>query len=80
MKESPQIPLSQNSKLTKEKGHWYVAIREFAICFSHHVHLIGKEAKSPYSANSVSLVAQMVKNPPTMQETRIWFLGQEDPL
>ena len=27
-----------------------------------------------------SLVAQLVKNPPTMQETQIWFLGQEDPL
>ena len=27
-----------------------------------------------------SLVAQMVKNPPTMKETWIQFLGQEDPL
>ena len=27
-----------------------------------------------------SLVAQMVKNPPAMQETQVWFLGQEDPL
>ena len=27
-----------------------------------------------------SLVAQMVKNLPTMQETRVWFLGCEDPL
>ena len=27
-----------------------------------------------------SLVAQMVKNPPAMQETRIQSLGQEDPL
>ena len=26
------------------------------------------------------LVAQLVKNPPAMQETLIWFLGQEDPL
>ena len=25
-------------------------------------------------------VAQMVKNLPTMQETQVWFLGQEDPL
>ena len=25
-------------------------------------------------------VAQMVKNPPAMQETQFWFLGQEDPL
>ena len=27
-----------------------------------------------------SLVAQLVKNPPAMQETLVWFLGQEDPL
>ena len=27
-----------------------------------------------------SLVAQMVKNLPAMQETRLWYLGQEDPL
>ena len=26
-----------------------------------------------------SLVAQLVKNLPTMQETWVWFLGQEDP-
>ena len=28
----------------------------------------------------VSLVAQLVKNPPTIQETRVRFLGWEDPL
>ena len=28
----------------------------------------------------VSLVAQLVKNPPAMQETPLRFLGQEDPL
>ena len=27
-----------------------------------------------------ALVAQLVKNPPAMQETHVWFLGQEDPL
>ena len=27
-----------------------------------------------------SLVAEMVKNPPAMQETQVWFLGWEDPL
>ena len=25
-------------------------------------------------------MAQLVKNPPAMQETPVWFLGQEDPL
>ena len=27
-----------------------------------------------------SLVAQLVKNLPAVQETRVWLLGQEDPL
>ena len=27
-----------------------------------------------------SLIAQLVKNPPTMQETLVRFLGREDPL
>ena len=27
-----------------------------------------------------SLVAEAVKNPPTMRETRVWSLGREDPL
>ena len=27
-----------------------------------------------------SLIAQLVKNPPAMQETLVWFLGCEDPL
>ena len=27
-----------------------------------------------------SLVAQMVKNPPAVQETQVWSLGREDPL
>ena len=29
---------------------------------------------------SASLVAQLVKNPPVMQETPVQFLGWEDPL
>ena len=26
------------------------------------------------------LIAQLVRNPPAVQETLVWFLGQEDPL
>ena len=29
---------------------------------------------------ALSLVAQLVKNPPAMQETPVWILGGEDPL
>ena len=32
------------------------------------------------SNNGDSPVAQLVKNPPAMQETPVWFLGREDPL
>ena len=30
--------------------------------------------------NMASLVAQLVKNLPAIQETRVWFLSWEDPL
>ena len=33
-----------------------------------------------FSQNQTSLVAQTVKRLPAMQETRVWFLGWEDPL
>ena len=33
-----------------------------------------------YVSKWASLIAQLVKNPPAMQETLVQFLGQEDPL
>ena len=33
-----------------------------------------------FSFNYAFLVAQMVKNPPAIQDTQVQFLGQEDPL
>ena len=33
-----------------------------------------------YSPQKASLIVQLVKNPPAMQETLIQFLGWEDPL
>jgi len=38
----------------------------FWLCYSIYIRL--------------SLIAQLVKNPPAMQETPVQFLGQEDPL
>jgi len=35
---------------------------------------------SMYAHRRASLMAQMVKNPPAMQETQIRYLGREDPL
>ena len=36
--------------------------------------------KLSLSKDEASLIAQLVKNPPAMQETPVRFLGQEDPL
>ena len=33
-----------------------------------------------HNITGASLIAQLVKNPPAMQETLVRFLGQEDPL
>ena len=33
-----------------------------------------------FSSSRASLIAQLVKNPPAMQETWVWSLGWEDPL
>ena len=43
-------------------------------------HVNGLVPQISNEPNLVSLVAQMVKNLPTMQETRVRLLGREDPL
>ena len=40
----------------------------------------GEGISYPLQYSWASLVAQLVKNPPVMQETLVLFLGQEDPL
>ena len=45
------------------------------------IHQVCGAVIAPYCDLSVaSLVAQLVKNPPAMQETPVRFLGWEDPL
>ena len=50
------------------------------------VHPCGSERSTgegigyPFQYSWPSLVAQLVKNPPAMQETLVQFLGREDPL
>ena len=39
----------------------------------------GEGIGSPFQYSWASLVAQLVKNPPAVQETLVWFLGQEFP-
>ena len=40
----------------------------------------GEGLSSPLQYSWVSLVAQLVTNPPAMRETWVWSLGWEDPL
>ena len=40
----------------------------------------GRVIKDIYWKFWASLIAQLVKNPPAVQETPVWFLDQEDPL
>ena len=55
---------------------WKVAVAmcNFSQCRRCHITVI---LLSPFQA---SLVAQMVKNLPAIQETKVWSLGWEDPL
>ena len=43
-------------------------------------HQTGRGIQGSYSCERASLVAQTVKNPPTMRETWVRSLGWEDPL
>ena len=38
-----------------------------------------KKFRQGFIGTPASLIAQLVKNPPAMQETLVQFLGQEDP-
>ena len=42
--------------------------------------MLWTEYLSPLNSHRASLVVQLVKNPPAMQETLVRFLGWEDPL
>ena len=50
--------------------------RRAGLAENHHAH----EPLCPACPSQAALVAQVVRNPPTMQETRVPPLGREDPL
>ena len=56
----------------------------YCMCLSLNIFRVGKllpSSTTPYClVPHTSLVAQMVKNLPAMQETWVQLLGQEDPL
>ena len=63
--------------------HWF----QFCFILDHHSWLFRLCIRSSFlwlkeltCILNTSLVAQMVKNPPAMQETQVWSLGWEDPL
>ena len=50
------------------------------ICYNWHTNSGTLLFTKVYGLYWASLIAQLVKNPPTMQENPVWFLGQEEPL
>ena len=59
-------------------GAWVPSlVRELRFCKWSST---AKKKKKGHNPRCISRVAQMVKNPPAMQETRVQFLDQEDAL
>ena len=64
-------------KLFKKRFSWAcLVVQWLRLCTS----IAGEWVLIPGRGTKASLVAQMVKNPPAMQETQVQSLGQEDPL
>ena len=58
-----------SGKATETFMHHYKDIYYVLTCGNHRMY-----------AHMASLIAQLVKNPPVLQETLVQFLGREDPL
>ena len=69
----------------QELSFW-LAVSHLLAVYSHGFSWVGASAeRKRFKLGSLlydctSLVAQLVKNPPAMQETWVWSLGWEDPL
>ena len=59
--------------LYQPKRPWYIFTPKAVIMSLKRIKVVFMEA-------GASLIAQLVKNLPAMQETPVWFLGREDPL
>ena len=66
---SMDMSLGKLWEITKDREAWHA-----------EVHGGGKELDMTESLNNWVLVAQLVKNPPTVQETCVQPLGWEDPM
>ena len=66
---------------------WHSSVRKESACNAGDPSSIPGSGRSsggrigyPLQSSWASLVAQLVKNPPAMQETPVWSLGWDDPL
>ena len=66
------------NKINKNTFKYYFIITSILFISIVYVHTCFYKAYG--KSGWASLVAQVVKNLPAMQETWVWFLGQEDPL
>ena len=62
----------KKQKTNKQKKHWNVEKDVWIFNLSNLV--LGSICKG------VTLVSQTVKNLPAMRETRVWYLGRDDPM
>ena len=74
-------PCHPLSSLHQSKHHFTIYITSFIHTHTHtHTHTYMYIYLHVYLFLGASLVAQMVKNLPAVQEMQVQFLGQEDPL
>ena len=78
--------MQQSMRLQRVRHDWATELNlnflsvvqiEYFLLFNRLVHCFFFH---PFHSALGSLVVQLVKNLPAMQETPVWFLGQEDPL
>ena len=83
----PSSPIRNWTQTTAVRGFPESSVGKDSACNAEDTGLIPGSGRSagegisyPFQYSWASLVAQLVKNPPTIQETWVWSLGWEDPL
>ena len=66
--------------LAERQGKGQSISASFQLLTHDHLQILNLSININYIYLGTSLVAQLVKNPPAMQETLVQFLGWEDPL
>ena len=74
-----QFAFIQRYQKKKENSYYFDKFDKIQRCMQLP-HLFREHFKTHHIPDRASLIAQLVKNPPAMQETPVRFLGQEDPL